>query len=235
MTNTLPPALASLITQYRQRLQALVVAPAQLVVVSKYASLEATEAMIHAGASILAESRPVEAWKKRQALPPSVEQSVDWHFIGHLQTNKLKYVLGHYRLIHSVDSIGLLEAMTTYLEKHPDLGQQAFLMQVNTANDPQKQGFTPQEAEALVPTLAQQFPRLHCQGLMCMAKQGATPPELHATFASLRGLRDSLNERHGLGLEHLSMGMSHDYAIALQEGATLVRLGQRVFNAIQDA
>lgn len=153
---------------------------------------------------------------------------VDWHFIGTLQTNKAREVVGKAALIHSVDSLRLLET----LERHATAAEvvQPVLLQVNVAAEAQKHGFPPEEVEDALRAAAE-MPGVRVDGLMTMAPLVSRPAdvrwvfrELAALFASLQSLR--LN---GVELTELSMGMSNDYAIAVEEGATIVRVGRAIF------
>ncbi len=165
---------------------------------------------------------------------------VDWHFIGHIQTNKAKEIAGRFSLVHSVDSLRVGAA----LQKGWDIwtagrpvglydaahAPQAVLAQVNIGREAQKSGVLPEDAEALIAGLAA-MPELHVQGLMCLPPDVDDPEDARPYFKALRELRDSLQNRTGLSLPHLSMGMSHDFEAAIEEGATFVRIGTDIFGA----
>ena len=166
----------------------------------------------------LGESRPQELWKKAEAIP-----DVQWHFIGHLQRNKLERTIPLVHLVHSVDSERLLKALS-------DFGKQRglpvpVLLEVNCSREEAKGGFAPEA----VPQQFDSFPGVAIQGLMTMAAHEADPEACRATFRELRELRDRLRTSTGLPLPHLSMGMSNDYEVAIEEGATFIRLGSTLF------
>jgi pyridoxal phosphate enzyme (YggS family) len=151
----------------------------------------------------------------------------DWHFIGPLQTNKVKYVAGKVALIHSVDSLELLEE----IDRRAGSAQPC-LIQVNVAGEPRKRGVAPAELPAILDGFAA-LAHVHCQGLMLIPPADDDPAAARPHFAALRRLRDAERERPRPQVElvHLSMGMSHDFEAAIAEGATLVRVGTAIFGA----
>ncbi len=174
----------------------------------------------------LGENRVQEALEKQAAWP---EAPVRWHLIGHLQRNKAKLAVGRFALIHSVDSARLADEL-----ERVAAGQgltQAVLVQVNVAREPQKDGVSPEEAEALVAHIAA-LPHLRLEGLMTMAPLTDDEAVVRGTFRGLARLRDDLGTRVS-GLGTLSMGMSGDFEIAVEEGATLLRLGTILFGERQ--
>jgi pyridoxal phosphate enzyme (YggS family) len=191
-----------------------------LVAVTKTVSAETAALLPELGVPDLGESRPQELWHKAALLPATVR----WHLVGHLQRNKVERTLPLVRCVHSVDSVRLLAA----LEQEAAKRQQAVeaLLEVNASREANKHGFAPEE----VPGLAPQFAGLRwvrVRGLMTMAALEDDPERCRPTFALLRGLRDRL------GLEHLSMGMSNDFEVAVEEGATLVRVGTVLFEGVE--
>ncbi len=199
-----------------------------LVAVTKSVGVEVAAELTRLGVTELGESRPQELWHKAAALP----QSVHWHLIGHLQRNKIEKTLPLVTLIHSVDSLRLLAAL------EEEAGRQGrtmpILLEVNASGEASKHGFGPVE----VPGLAPQFARLRylqVRGLMTMAAPLDDPQQCRPTFAALRELRDRLRGDVGPPhtLEHLSMGMSNDFEVAVEEGATLVRLGSVLFEGLE--
>jgi PLP dependent protein len=198
-----------------------------LVAVTKSATVEAAALLPGLGVPDLGESRPQELWRKAAALPDSVR----WHLIGHLQRNKVERTLPLVRLIHSVDSLRLLAA----LEQEAATRRQTLpvLLEVNASREAGKHGFAPEEVPGLAPHLAA-LGHVRVVGLMTMAALAEDPERARPTFAALRRLRDHLRAALGPGqpLEHLSMGMSNDFEVAVEEGATLVRLGSALFEGL---
>lgn len=192
----------------------------QLVGVSKRQPLEKLRAALAAGLLDFGENYAQEFREKTEALPDTVR----WHFIGPLQSNKVKLVAGAH-LLHSIDRPKLLDK----LEAHGV--PQAVLAQVNIAAEPQKAGIAPAELPALLDRFAD-LDHVRCRGLMLIPPQG-DPEATRPHFAALRTLRDNLaaKTRPAVELEHLSMGMSADFEVAIEEGATLVRVGTAIFGA----
>lgn len=190
-----------------------------LVAVTKHHPLEEIQELHDAGARAFGESRVQEA-------VPKLEQasfSADWHFIGTLQKNKLNKVLGRFALIHSVDSQELAEAISKRADRKEPL-----LLQVNTSGEKAKHGLSPEEWEQAWTRLLD-LPHLDVQGLMTMAPHTDDDAVIRRCFAALRQFRDHLETKYSVPLPHLSMGMSHDYTIAIEEGATLLRIGSALF------
>jgi pyridoxal phosphate enzyme (YggS family) len=195
----------------------------RLVAVSKKMTADDVRAAVSAGQRLFGESYGQELRDKRATLAGD-PQPPEWHFIGPLQSNKVKYVAGQVALIHAVDAAPLLEAIET--RGVP----QACLIQVNLAGEAQKRGVAPAE----LPALLDRFAALrfaHCQGLMLIPPLGRGPEEARPHFAALRDLRDreAARARPQVELRELSMGMSGDFEIAIAEGATLVRVGSAIF------
>lgn len=199
-----------------------------LVAVTKYVGTEIIEPLIDAGATVLGESRPQHFWPKAEAL---AGRPIRWHMIGQLQRNKIRRTLPLVEMIHSVESLRHLEAIDRIageLELRPRV-----LLEVNTSGDEAKHGFTPKTLPGLLPDLAR-LAHLEICGLMCMAGLGTNDEGARRDFAALRDLRDSLdgNCPEPFHLEELSMGMSGDYEVAIEEGATLVRVGSALYEGI---
>lgn len=200
---------------------------AKLVAISKYVPAEAVEGAYHAGLRCFGESKAVEALRKREQLPLTLEREIEWHFIGHIQRNKLNKIVGHYALIHSVDSLKLLHAVA---EKAQQFGVvQPVLLQVNVSGEAQKQGFCEAAVEAALEAALNAAPHLVVQGFMTMAPHTDDEATISACFSRLASLREALAETLGVALPHLSMGMSNDYGLALANGATITRIGSWVF------
>ncbi len=203
----------------------------QLVVVTKTHPVEAIQAVVEAGALKLGENYANEAVPKIQAL--SAQPGLEWHMIGHVQSRKARLVAEHFRFMHSLDSLKLAKRLNRFA------GEQArrlpVLLEFNVSGESSKHGWAAWEEtqwDALLPEidalLAQ--PNLHVQGLMTMAPFLADPEQARPYFQRLCRLRDFLARRFPhAGWSHLSMGMSADFEIAIQEGATLVRLGSVIF------
>ena len=193
--------------------------PVTIVAVTKGFGPDAVTAAHEAGLVDIGENRVQEALDKMGRLAVS---GVRWHLIGHLQRNKAKLVPGRFALVHSVDSLALAEELnrraTTPLR---------VLLQVNAAREPQKSGCTLEEASGLARQIAG-LGQLQLDGLMTMAPFTDDEDVQRRTFRSLRALRDTIKEE-GLWLPTLSMGMSVDYATAVAEGATVIRLGTVLF------
>jgi len=200
----------------------------QLVGVTKYVDAEAARTLFEAGCHCLGESRPQELWQKAERL---ATLPVQWHLIGHLQTNKVRRSLPHVHLIHSVDSVRLLSAV----DKEAAVLSRTVhvLLEVNISGDANKHGFAPAEAESLIPELVN-YPHLQVRGLMTMASLGADAARAQADFAHLRELRDRWQSScpEGVMLHELSTGMTGDFEQAIQEGATMVRVGSALFEGL---
>lgn len=197
-------------------------ADVRLVAVSKLHPSEDIRTLFQAGQTAFGENYVQEALGKMAVLPSKIA----WHFIGHLQTNKAKHVLGRFALIHSLDSLRLARSLHDGAEK---LGrQQDVLVQVNLALEKQKSGIH----EADLRPLAEFLARSHClrwQGLMLMPPFFDDPEGARPFFSRLRELAVRLRQEFGLALPELSMGMTGDFQAAIEEGATLVRVGTRIF------
>ena len=203
---------------------------ARLIAVSKYVDYPVCKSLIEQGAKELGESRPqLLASKAKSAVEDGL--TVKWHQIGHLQTNKIRDILPYTALIHSVDSIRLLDALSENLEKYfPNKPVQDVLLEVNYEQEDNKTGLNP-DALLGVMEYALTLPRIRVCGLMTMGALGSSPDEARKTFAAVRQLRDRLQEtfKPQTPLTELSMGMSHDFHEAILEGATMVRVGSRLF------
>ncbi len=198
-----------------------------LVAVTKLVGPTAATILTELGVLDLGESRPQELWHKAEPLPPAVR----WHLVGHLQRNKVERTLRRVYLIHSVDSIRLLNALEA--EAATQGRPLDVLLEINVSREPNKTGFAPDELIGLGSHLAA-LRRVRPLGLMTMAAQTDNPEGARPTFAELRRLRDRLQGEGGetLKLNHLSMGMTNDFELAIEEGATLIRVGSALFDGI---
>jgi pyridoxal phosphate enzyme (YggS family) len=198
----------------------------RLVAVTKTAQLDWIRALIDLGQRDLAENRPQQLVQRALELP----DSVCWHMIGHLQRNKVDLLWPHIRWIHSVDSMRLLHCIANVASKssnHPQI-----LLEVNVSGEATKGGFAPQElASQWGDIRALQLPIV---GLMTMAPLADDPQKVRPVFRGLKELRDRLREHDDapLSLPELSMGMSGDFEVAAEEGATMVRIGSRIFQGL---
>ncbi len=201
-----------------------------LVAVTKTVSPEVAAALHGLGVPDLAENRPQELWRKAAALPATVR----WHMIGHLQRNKVERTLPLVCLIHSVDSVRLLQAIDAEAERRGVPVE--VLLEVNASGEASKGGFRPAEVPGLAPALVS-LRRVRVRGLMTMAAYEEDPQKTRPTFAGLRALRDRLQGEVGAAhsLSHLSMGMTNDFEVAVEEGATLVRPGTVLFEGLGEA
>jgi pyridoxal phosphate enzyme (YggS family) len=197
-----------------------------LVAVTKTISAEVAARLPRLGVSDLGENRPQELWRKAAALPGDVR----WHLVGHLQRNKVERTLPLATLIHAVDSVRLLKAIEAEAARQ-DRNVEV-LLEVNASGEASKQGFLPGELPDLAAELSA-IKHVRLRGLMTMAAL-QEPQACRPTFALLRRLRDQLRPHAGdvHDLHHLSMGMSNDFEVAIEEGATLVRLGTVLFEGL---
>lgn len=228
--------LKSNLEQVQQRIAAAAEASGRapgdvtLVAVTKYVDADITRELVEVGAHALGENRPQTFWPKAEAL---ADLDIQWHQIGHLQRNKLRRTLPYLSLLHSVDSVRLMDAVDRIQEELDPDHPMPFLLEVNISGDEAKHGLKPDDvAAAIEAAAAKKHARL--RGLMCMAGYGTTSDEARRDFAALRELRDQLQARYpAQELAELSMGMSGDFEQAIAEGATLVRVGSLLFEGIQ--
>jgi hypothetical protein len=183
-----------------------------IVAVTKGFGVETCRAALAAGLRVLGENRVHEAVLKMDEVPDA-----EWHLIGHLQTNKVRQAAGRFALIHSVDSVRLA---TELARVDP---QQAVLLEVNVAREPQKHGADPDRAQEAITAISS---LIELRGLMAMGPSQGDPAP---AFRELRQMRDEAEQRLGKSLPVLSMGMSGDFEVAVAEGSTMLRLGQALF------
>jgi pyridoxal phosphate enzyme (YggS family) len=200
-----------------------------LVAVTKTVSERLAALLPELGVLDLGENRPQELWRKTAILPANIR----WHMIGHLQRNKVERTLPLVQLVHAVDSLRLLDALEAEAARQGRTTD--ILIEVNASREASKHGFVPEEVSALAgPLLA--LRHVHVRGLMTMAAFEEDPEKTRPVFAQVRHLRDALSETVGQqhALDHLSMGMSNDFEVAIEEGATLVRLGTVLFEGLSE-
>jgi pyridoxal phosphate enzyme (YggS family) len=200
-----------------------------LVAVSKTIAADIVKEAIEAGVTILGENYVQEARDKFMAL---AQYPVSWHFIGHLQSNKAKYAVRLFDLIHSVDSLKLARELDKQAGKLDKIQQ--ILVQVNISAEDTKSGIPTDEAPRLIAEISR-LKNLAVKGLMTMPPYFYQPQKVQPFFAALRNLRDQINEQSlpNVSLDELSMGMTGDFEVAIKEGATLVRIGTAIFGERQ--
>jgi len=187
-----------------------------LVAVTKEVGISAIKAAFDCGLRHFGENRVQEAEGKIAQLS-DLKPDVTWHMVGHLQSNKAKTAVELFDIIHSVDSVKLAEILSRRAEKTLPV-----LLQVNVSGEATKSGFAVNEIAVVVKEI-KQLPNLKVMGFMTIAPLVAELEEVRPVFRKLRELRDSL------GLEHLSMGMTGDFEVAIEEGATMLRIGRAIF------
>ena len=200
----------------------------QLVAVTKRQPIEAVRAMVECGTLDLGENYPQELWAKVELLP---DPKPRWHLIGHLQGNKAKRTLPLVAMIHGVDSLKLLKTLDTLAESVAE--PPSVCLQANLSEEESKHGWTYEGMLAEADAIAD-CRNIPIVGLMTIAGYGTTDEEARPAFARLRTLRDELKRRIDLPLNELSMGMSGDYIAAIEEGATLIRVGSALFQGIEE-
>lgn len=193
-----------------------------LLAVSKTFTPDAIREAYHAGQMCFAESYVQEALGKFAALH---DLPIEWHYIGPIQTNKTRAIAENFAWVHSVDRLKIAERLSAQRPAH--LPPLQLCLQVNISGEDSKSGVFPKEASALAHAIAK-LPNLQLRGLMAVPAPSNDAAAQRSPFAELRKLRDQLDQR-GLHLDTLSMGMSHDFAAAIAEGATIVRIGTAIF------
>ena len=193
-----------------------------LVAITKTHPAEKVREAVEAGQTLFGESRVQEARVKI----PELSSNIRWHFVGHLQKNKVRQALPLFEMIHSVDSLVLAQDINRIAEEeglYPKV-----LLEVNVAGEGSKFGFAPGELRDQTEALLE-LPRLSIEGLMCIPPLAVESEHSRKFFAQVRGLRDSLETQFNMKLPQLSMGMTQDFSIGVEEGATLVRVGTAIF------
>ena len=195
-----------------------------LIAVSKTKPIEMIEEAMEAGARVFGENKVQELCDKYEQLP----KDLHWHLIGHLQRNKVKYIVDKAELIHSVDSLKLAEEISKEaLKKNVEVN---ILIEVNVAEEESKFGVSVEETLAFVEEIAK-LPGIHIQGLMTIAPYTTDPEENRPVFRTLKKLAVDIKKKNidNVCMDVLSMGMTGDYQVAVEEGATLVRVGTGIF------
>ena len=189
-----------------------------IVAVTKGFGPEVCHSALNAGLKVLGENRVQEALAKMEKV-----KGAEWHLIGHLQTNKVKFVEGRFQMVQSVDSAALAEALDRRFQSALEV-----LVEVNVAEEPQKTGALPADLPAIAAVVASAG-HLRLRGLMTIAPMVTDPERVRPIFRRLRSLRDEASQQLGMPLPVLSMGMTDDYPVAVEEGATMLRLGRALF------
>jgi len=198
-------------------------AEVRLVAVTKTRPIELIRPLMELGLNIIGENRVQEA---RQKFPHLEDLGFKRHLVGHLQTNKAKHAVELFDCIHSIDSPRVAAAVNRRCEqadKNLDI-----LLEVNVSGEEAKYGLSPEQVEPLALQI-EALPRLNLIGLMTMAPLVDDPEAARPVFQGLRRLRDQLNDKGFSNIRHLSMGMTQDYQVAVEEGATMVRIGSAIF------
>lgn len=195
-----------------------------LVAVTKTHPADIINEAIDAGATDIGENKAQEIMDKYDQV-----KSVRWHMIGHLQTNKVKYIIDKVDMIHSVDSLKLAKEINKRAANHDKIMD--VLVQVNSAQEESKFGVTSEETGELIDAILANCPNVKICGLMCIAPFDENPDNVRKYFAELKKLYDDYKkiEHDNLDFKYLSMGMSHDYKVAIEEGSNLVRVGTAIF------
>ena len=199
----------------------------KVVAVSKTHPVEAIKYAIEAGIRDFGENYAQELKTKYELLKQISDVQPNWHFIGHLQTNKVKYIIPFVKLIHSVDSVHLANEINRQAEKHNRVVD--VLVQVNTSGEESKFGCEPEEALPLIDQIGQ-LPNLRVIGLMTIGSFSTDENTIRKEFRLLRSIFEEAKQKFPeLPLTELSMGMTNDYMIAVEEGATILRIGTAIF------
>ena len=195
-----------------------------LVAVSKTRTPEEINIAIDAGVTDIGENKVQEIMDKYDAVKP-----VKWHMIGHLQTNKVKYIIDKVSMIHSVDSYKLAVEIDKRAKSHGITMD--ILLQVNSAQEESKFGITTDETEKLIHDILENCENIRIRGLMCIAPFAEDPEEIKVYFEEVKKQYDQFGriEHERLDFKYLSMGMSHDFTVAIEAGSNLVRVGSAIF------
>lgn len=197
-----------------------------LVAVTKTHSVEEINEAIDCGITDIGENKVQEIMDKYDSVKP-----VRWHMIGHLQTNKVKYIIDKVSLIHSVDSLKLAKEIDKRAAQHNKVMD--VLIQVNAAHEESKWGIDPGETGTLINEILENCPNVRICGLMSVAPYADDPDEIRPFFAQVKNLYDEYGkiDHEMIDFRYLSMGMTHDYVTAMEEGSNLIRVGTAIFGA----
>lgn len=197
-----------------------------LVAVTKLHSTDEINEAIHCGITDIGENKVQEIMDKYDRVEP-----VRWHLIGHLQTNKVKYIIDKVSMIHSVDSLKLAQEINKRAQQHGLVMD--ILIQVNSAMEESKFGITTEETGELIGQILETCPNVRIRGLMCIAPFEDNPDDARVYFAEVKKLYDKYGkiDHPMLDFKYLSMGMSNDFEVAIEEGSNLIRVGTSIFGA----
>ena len=197
-----------------------------LVAVTKLHSTDEINEAIHCGITDIGENKVQEIMDKYDRVEP-----VRWHLIGHLQTNKVKYIIDKVSMIHSVDSLKLAQEINKRAQQHGLVMD--ILIQVNSAMEESKFGITTEETGELIGQILETCPNVRIRGLMCIAPFEDNPDDARVYFAEVKKLYDKYRQidHPMLDFKYLSMGMSNDFEVAIEEGSNLIRVGTSIFGA----
>lgn len=195
-----------------------------LCAVTKTRTADEINEAIDAGITDIGENKVQEIMDKFDSVKP-----VRWHLIGHLQTNKVKYIIDKVSMIHSVDSLHLAQEIDKRAAQHGITMD--ILIQVNSAQEESKFGISTDETEGMIRDILDKCPNIRIRGLMCIAPFVENPEDVRVYFAQVKKLYDEYSsiEHKNLDFKYLSMGMSHDYEVAILEGSNLIRVGTAIF------
>ena len=197
-----------------------------VIAVTKNQSIDTIKEGIQAGIDIIGENRVQELTEKYEA----IGNQVQWHLVGHLQKNKVKYIVDKVSLIHSLDNFALAEEIEKRAAKVSATVN--VLVQVNVSGEESKFGIKPSQVVPFIDAVSQRFERVKIKGLMTIAPFVEDPEEARPHFRRLRELSEMVKEADfpGVDMDYLSMGMTNDFEVAIEEGANLVRIGRAIFN-----
>jgi pyridoxal phosphate enzyme (YggS family) len=197
-----------------------------LVAVTKTRNVKELNEAVDAGITDIGENKVQEIMDKYDHV-----KKVRWHMIGHLQTNKVKYIIDKVSLIHSVDSMKLAEEIDKRAAQHNI--SMDILIQVNAAGEESKFGITTEETEKMIQYVLEKCPNINVRGLMCIAPFEDNPDDVRIFFAQVKEQYDRFSkiQHERLDFKYLSMGMSHDFEVAIKEGSNLIRVGTAIFGA----
>ncbi|MBZ4687015.1 MAG: dependent protein [Clostridia bacterium] len=196
-----------------------------LVAVSKTVGPPSIMAAYEAGINNFGENRAQDLREKYD----QISSPINWHFIGHLQSNKVKYIIDKVTLIHSLDGFSLAKEINKQAEKFKKTMD--VLVQVNVAEEKSKFGLAVEETESFIHEVSKNYPNINIKGLMTIAPYVEDPEEVRPVFAKLRDLKEKLQQKEipRVEMKYLSMGMTNDYMCAIEEGANIVRIGTAIF------